>query len=189
MQSLKYTGRTLTIKNKHKFGISTRYTPSCPTIQYDVYPIVSDTTLIPHLLQYIQLRKELTLCADLKLHNCYCTCSSINSFLVYISGLICQNHQNYKAMNWKVQSFFNIYWLIWLRFEFLVRLTQVLYMSFDLFFFFWLLSHVIYLKLTEILSACVLSQSEWWVAEVLFLPLNWGLIFWKINALNLLTCH
>ena len=135
MQSLKYTGRTLTIKNKHKFGISTRYTPSCPTIQYDVYPIVSDTTLIPHLLQYIQLRKELTLCADLKLHNCYCTCSSINSFLVYISGLICQNHQNYKAMNWKIQFFYNIYWLIWLRFEFLVRLTQVLYMSFDLFFF------------------------------------------------------
>ena len=109
MQSLKYTGRTLTIKNKHKFGISTRYTPSCPTIQYDVYPIVSDTTLIPHLLQYIQLRKELTLCADLKLHNCYCTCSSINSFLVYISGLICQNHQNYKAMNWKIQFFYNIY--------------------------------------------------------------------------------
>ena len=109
VQSLEYTGRTLTIENKHKSDISTRYTPSCPTIQYDVYPIVSDTTLIPHLLQYIQLRKELTLCADLKLHNCYCTCSSINSFLVYISGLICQNHQNYKAMNWKTQFFYNIY--------------------------------------------------------------------------------
>ena len=42
---LRETGRTLTIKNKHKFTISTRYTLSCPTIQYIVYPIVSNTTL------------------------------------------------------------------------------------------------------------------------------------------------
>ena len=44
--------------------------------------------------------------------------------------------------------------------------------------FFWLLSHVIYLKLTKILYECLLSQAEWWVAELLFLSLNnWGLNF------------
>ena len=37
--------------------------------------------------------------------------------------------------------------------------------------FFWLLSHVIYL-----LYGCLLSQAEWWVAELLFLSLNnWGM--------------
>ena len=44
--------------------------------------------------------------------------------------------------------------------------------------FFWLLSHVIYLKLTKVLYECLLSQAEWWVAELLFLSLNnWGLNF------------
>ena len=51
--------------------------------------------------------------------------------------------------------------------------------------FFWLLSHVIYLKLTRVLLDCLLSQAEWWVAELLFLSLNnWGLNFCKMNALN-----
>ena len=44
--------------------------------------------------------------------------------------------------------------------------------------FFWLLSHVIYLKLTKVLYEFLLSQAEWWVAELLFLSLNnWGLNF------------
>ena len=44
--------------------------------------------------------------------------------------------------------------------------------------FFWLLSHVIYLKLTKVLYECLLSQAEWWVVELLFLSLNiWGLNF------------
>ena len=44
--------------------------------------------------------------------------------------------------------------------------------------FFWLFSHVIYLKLTKVLYECLLSQAEWWVAELLFLSLNnWGLNF------------
>ena len=43
---------------------------------------------------------------------------------------------------------------------------------------FWLLSHVIYLKLTKVLYECLLSQAEWWIAELLFLSLNnWGLNF------------
>ena len=44
--------------------------------------------------------------------------------------------------------------------------------------FFWLLSHVIYLKLTKVLYDCLPSQAEWWVAELLYLSLNnWGLNF------------
>ena len=44
--------------------------------------------------------------------------------------------------------------------------------------FFWLLSHVIYLKLTKVLYECLLSQAESWAAELLFLSLNnWGLNF------------
>ena len=35
--------------------------------------------------------------------------------------------------------------------------------------FFWLLSHVIYLKLTRVLYWCTLSQAEWRVVELLFL--------------------
>ena len=47
--------------------------------------------------------------------------------------------------------------------------------------FFWLLSHVIYLKLTK----CFLSQTEWWLVKVLFLSLRleaWT--FWKLNIVN-----
>ena len=44
--------------------------------------------------------------------------------------------------------------------------------------FFWLLSHVIYLKLTKVLLECLLSQTEYWVVEFFFLSLtNWGLNF------------
>ena len=43
---------------------------------------------------------------------------------------------------------------------------------------FWLLSHAIFLKMTKVLYECLLSQAEWWVAELLFLSLNnWCLIF------------
>ena len=51
--------------------------------------------------------------------------------------------------------------------------------------FFWLLSHVIYLKLTKVLKECFLSQTEWWVVKVLFLSLRpeaWT--FWKLNFVN-----
>ena len=35
-----------------------------------------------------------------------------------------------------------------------------------------------YLKLTKVLYECLLSQAEWWVAELLLLSLNnWGLTF------------
>ena len=70
--------------------------------------------------------------------------------------------------NWtqKLSHAFSIIWC----------LTKVLYMSFDRFL--WLLSPVIYLKLTRVLYECLLSQAEWWVAELLFLSLNnWGLNF------------
>ena len=58
--------------------------------------------------------------------------------------------------------------------------------------FFWLLSHVIYLQLTRVLYECLLSQAEWWVAEILYLSLNnWALNFLQKIALNLLrfTSH
>ena len=51
--------------------------------------------------------------------------------------------------------------------------------------FFWLLSHVIYLKLTKLLKEYFLSQTEWWVVKVLFLSLGpeaWT--FWKPNFVN-----
>ena len=51
--------------------------------------------------------------------------------------------------------------------------------------FFWLLSHVIYLKLTKVLIVCFLSQTEWWVVKVLFLSLRpeaWT--FYKPNFVN-----
>ena len=51
--------------------------------------------------------------------------------------------------------------------------------------FFWLLSHVIYLKLTKVLKECFLSQTEWWVVKVIFLSLRpeaWT--FWKLNFVN-----
>ena len=51
--------------------------------------------------------------------------------------------------------------------------------------FFWLLSHVIYLKLTKVLTECFLSQTEWWEVKVLFLSLRpevWT--FWKLNFVN-----
>ena len=58
--------------------------------------------------------------------------------------------------------------------------------------FFWLLSHVIYLKLTKVLKECFLSQTEWWVVKVLFLSLRpevWT--FWRLNFVNRLrfTSH
>ena len=44
--------------------------------------------------------------------------------------------------------------------------------------FFWLLSHMIDLKLTKVLEECLLYQTEWWIVEPLFLSLNnWGLNF------------
>ena len=51
--------------------------------------------------------------------------------------------------------------------------------------FFWLLSHLIYLKLTKVLKECFLSQTEWWVVKVIFLSLRpeaWT--FWKLNFVN-----
>ena len=48
----------------------------------------------------------------------------------------------------------------------------------DLTGFFWILSHVIYLKLTRVLYPFLLSKAEWWIPELLFLSLNnWGLNF------------
>ena len=97
--------------------------------------------------------------------------------------LLTKTTRSNKGVNKKDSQLLNHYVVVLGIFSFICRHSRS--STCALTGFFWLLSHVIYLKLTKVSEEFFLSQTEWWIVKGLFLsvrPESWT--FWKLNFVN-----